>query len=117
MYKKMCEDEDDEDQDDDEYGSSSCAAREVALNFIFSVGVFATFASRLPLGVALDRLGSKITVTFSLIVGAIGAVFFAKAKYALGFGLIAAGGPGVHIGAMHVSNLFAANKLTVRLTN
>lgn len=95
-------------------GDDSCAERDVRLNDIFAIGVFTTFGSRLPLGILLDRIGSKLTVTFSLLLGVLGAFLFARGFYPLGFGLVAAGGPGVHVGAMHVANLFVSRKLTVR---
>ena len=45
-------------------------------------------------------------------VAAAGSLCLAERFYALGFGLLAGAGPGVHLGAMHVSNLFPEAKRT-----
>ena len=64
------------------------------------------FASRLPLGLCIDGVGSRSTVSGSCLLGAVGCVCFSWRWYEFGFGLLAFSGPGVHIGAMHASNLF-----------
>ena len=53
-YEELC----DSSADDDD---GACAAQEVALSRVFSVGILCLFASRLPIGVAVDRRGSRAT--------------------------------------------------------
>ena len=48
-YSDRCGDDDDD----------GCAAQEVALAQVFTIGVLCMFAARLPLGVALDRFGPR----------------------------------------------------------
>jgi len=78
----------------------------LALGQIFAIGIFCTFSSRLPVGLALDHIGPRGTTTLSLLTAAIGAFLFGTEYYAAGFGVIAASAPAVHVGAMHCSNLF-----------
>ncbi|KAH8062916.1 hypothetical protein JL720_13166 [Aureococcus anophagefferens] len=51
-FEELC----DRSADDDD---GACAAQEVALSRVFSIGILCLFASRLPIGVAVDRLGSR----------------------------------------------------------
>ncbi|KAH8045760.1 major facilitator superfamily-like protein [Aureococcus anophagefferens] len=103
-YEELC----DRSADDD----GACAAQEVALSRVFSIGILCLFASRLPIGVAVDRLGSRATTAGTCAVAAAGSLCLAERFYGLGFGLLAGAGPGVHLGAMHVSNLFPEAKRT-----
>lgn len=104
-YEELC----DGTTDDDD---GACAAQEVALSRVFSIGILCLFASRLPIGVAVDRLGSRATTAGTCAVAAAGSLCLAERFYGLGFGLLAGAGPGVHLGAMHVSNLFPEAKRT-----
>ena len=109
-YAQLCDDDDDDGGggDDDE-----CASQEVALSRVFSIGILCLFASRLPLGVAVDRAGCRVVASGSCLLAAAGCLLFAEARYAAGFGLLSGAGPGVHISAMHISNLFPERRKTV----
>ncbi|KAJ1452252.1 hypothetical protein M885DRAFT_322824 [Pelagophyceae sp. CCMP2097] len=87
---------------------STCKEQEGKLAFVYAVGWFCMFAARLPAGVCLDKYGPKLTVALSCLISALGALLFAQKNYVVGFALFAAGGPGVHVGSMHISNLFPA---------
>ena len=101
-FSDKCDDDDDE-----------CSAQEVALARVFTIGVLCLFAARLPVGLALDRLGARVTVAVSLLGAAAGALLFADRYYAAGFGLIAGFANGVHIGSMHLSALFPGKEGSV----
>ena len=94
-YADKCADDDDE-----------CKSQEVALARVFTIGVLCMFGARLPVGLALDRLGARVTVVITLLGAAIGALLFADAHYAVGFALITGCANGVHVGSMHLAQLF-----------
>ena len=68
------------------------------------------FGARLPVGLALDRLGARVTVVITLLGAAIGALLFADEHYAVGFALITGCANGVHVGSMHLAQLFPGKK-------
>ena len=94
-YADKCADDDDE-----------CKSQEVALARVFTIGVLCMFGARLPVGLALDRLGARVTVVVTLLGAAIGALLFADDHYAVGFALITGCANGVHVGSMHLAQLF-----------
>ncbi|KAH8052578.1 major facilitator superfamily-like protein [Aureococcus anophagefferens] len=101
-YEELC----DRSADDDD---GACAAQEVALSRVFSIGILCLFASRLPIGVAVDRLGSRATTAGTRAAAGASASRSGSTGSASG---LAGAGPGVHLGAMHVSNLFPEAKRT-----
>ena len=101
-FSDKCDDDDDE-----------CSAQEVALARVFTIGVLCLFAARLLVGLALDRVGARVTVAVSLLGAAAGALLFADRYHATGFGLIAGFANGVHIGSMHLSALFPGKEGSV----
>ena len=101
-YADKCADDDDE-----------CKAQEVALARVFTIGVVCMFGARLPVGLALDRLGARVTVVITLLGAAIGALLFASNNYAVGFALITGCANGVHVGSMHLAQLFLGREGSV----
>ena len=55
-YADKCADDDDE-----------CKSQEAALARVFTIGVLCMFGARLPVGLALDRLGARVTVVITLL--------------------------------------------------
>ena len=94
-FSSKCSDDDDE-----------CKSQEVALARVFTIGVLCMFGARLPVGLALDRLGARVTVVITLLGAAVGALLFADDHYAVGFALITGCANGVHVGSMHLAQLF-----------
>jgi hypothetical protein len=95
--------------DDDD----ACKAQEVALARVFTIGVLCMFGARLPVGLALDRLGARVTVVITLLGAAIGALLFAGDDYAVGFALITGCANGIHVGSMHLAQLFLGREGSV----
>ena len=101
-FSDKCADDDDE-----------CKSQEVALARVFTIGVLCMFGARLPVGLALDRLGARTTVVVTLLGAAIGALLFADEHYAVGFALITGCANGVHVGSMHLAQLFIGREGSV----
>ena len=101
-FSSKCADDDDE-----------CKSQEVALARVFTIGVLCMFGARLPVGLALDRLGARVTVVITLLGAAIGALLFASKYYAVGFALITGCANGIHVGSMHLAQLFIGREGSV----
>ena len=94
--------------------TADCTARQLNFTTIYMGGFFSLLASRLVFGIALDYVGPRWASCVGIGMVLAGAVCLALgdslAPLFAGFALIGFGGPGLHVSAFHVSNLFPAQK-------
>ena len=94
--------------------TADCTARQLNFTTIYMGGFFSLLASRLVFGIALDYVGPRWSSCVGIIMVLAGAVCLALGDSLgplfAGFALIGFGGPGLHVSAFHVSNLFPAQK-------
>ena len=86
----------------------SCVKRDVIFNSIFSAGTFALLGSAVFHGVFLDKVGSRISRSFSYLLSFCGAIGFVFANdnstfsFQISFALLGAGGLGVHFSLLRL---------------
>ncbi|XP_004347972.2 hypothetical protein CAOG_04147 [Capsaspora owczarzaki ATCC 30864] len=104
-----------------------CSEQETQFVFIFQAGFFSQFASRLLMGILLDRYGPRVTALLGASCVILGCVLFAVSENTASSSptvnafipahlLIGFGGPGCHFSNFHLSNLFPARKNTIMST-
>ncbi|KAJ1629848.1 hypothetical protein T492DRAFT_840473 [Pavlovales sp. CCMP2436] len=93
----------------------ACNAQELRLGLVYTLGSYANNFSRFPIGIALDRVGPRVTVLGSCVTFALGAFVFAftgnLAALSTGYVLIGTGGAGLQLALQSTAVLFPLRKL------
>lgn len=93
-----------------------CPEQEILFNRIATSGISSLLISLFVMGLCLDRFGPRITACVGSLISVSGALLISFSNdhgfdwFFVGFGLMGFGGPALHLGVIHLSNLFPGNK-------
>ncbi|EKX40029.1 hypothetical protein GUITHDRAFT_164760 [Guillardia theta CCMP2712] len=93
-------------------GVTGCSSQALRFSLFYIIGSSCLFGSFIINGSILDNFGPKFSTCLGLLVSGTGFVLLAVSQsngfdaFAPAFGMIGAGGPGVHLSLFHISTLY-----------